>query len=197
MQKTFTPLCPQELPVIGGELIVPELNRQAEFARLRIGSKDAHSPRAIWVADKENPILSSIEGDNVDVRWPLHAVPGMVGFELVSGLPHPKYYDYFVWKGVEPDMHPYGACYHDHAEHLSTGVLEYLLVNNIKTVIVGGLALDYCVKTTVLQLRRADFNVVLNLAATRGIDETACEAAISEMKNMSISIIASVDELAL
>ena len=197
MQKTFTPLCPQELPVIGGELIVPELNRQAEFARLRVGSKDAHSPYAIWIADTENPILSSIEGDNVDVRWPLHAVPGTPGFELVPGLPHPKHYDYFVWKGIEPDMHPYGACYHDHAEHLSTGVLEYLLVNNIRTVIVGGLALDYCVKITVLQLRRASFNVIVNLAATRGIDENTSEVAIGEMKNMSVKIISSLNELAL
>ena len=36
--------------------------------------------------------------------WPLHCVPSTKGFELISGLPHPKDYDYFIWKGIEPDM---------------------------------------------------------------------------------------------
>ena len=42
-QKTFTPLCPDELPVAEGDKIVPELNAQAEFAALRVASRDAHS----------------------------------------------------------------------------------------------------------------------------------------------------------
>ena len=66
----------------GATEIVDELNTQAQFAAYRLGSKDAHSPQAIWVATKEFPILSPVAGDNVDVRWPLHAVPGTKGFEL-------------------------------------------------------------------------------------------------------------------
>ena len=120
VQKTFTPLCPAELPVPGGDLIASELNAQVRFAALRIGSKDAHSPEAIWVADEKNPMLSFIMGEDVDVRWPIHAVPGTKGFELLDDLPQPRDYDFFVWKGVEVDMHPYGSCYHDHAEKLNT-----------------------------------------------------------------------------
>ncbi len=172
-----------------------ELNRQAELANFRVGSKDAHSPKAIWVADSEHPVLSPIVGDNVDVRWPLHAVPGTVGFELLPGLPHPKNYHYFIWKGIELDMHPYGACYHDHAQKLSTGVIEYLSVNKVETVIVGGLALDYCVKTTILQLIHAKFNVILNLAATRGIAVDTIEQAIDDMQNAGVIIINSAVEL--
>lgn len=194
-QQTFTPLCPDELPVSEGDEIVEELNRQAEFTAVRVGSKDAHSPKAIWVADEKNPVLSPITGDNVDVRWPIHAVPGSPGFELLPGLPHPKHYNYFVWKGVELDMHPYGACYHDHAERLSTGVIEYLLKKEIETVIVGGLALDYCVKTTVLQLVKAKFKVILNLAATRGIADDTIEQAIHEMQTVNVTIIDSAADL--
>lgn len=36
-QKGFTPLCPDELPVSGGDKIVPELNFMASLASLRIG----------------------------------------------------------------------------------------------------------------------------------------------------------------
>ena len=53
-QKTFTPVCPDELPVTEGDKIVPELNAQAEFAALRVASRDAHSPYAKWIATPEH-----------------------------------------------------------------------------------------------------------------------------------------------
>ena len=34
-QNTFTPVCPNELPVAEGDTIAPELNAQAQFASLR------------------------------------------------------------------------------------------------------------------------------------------------------------------
>src|SRR5690606_6338903 len=83
-QNTFTPVCPDELPVAGGTEIVPELNAMARLASLRLGSKDAHSPKAVWVADADNPPLSPLTGHaNADIRWPVHAVPGTKGFELI------------------------------------------------------------------------------------------------------------------
>jgi nicotinamidase/pyrazinamidase len=194
-QKTFTPLCPDELPVPEGTAIVDELNKQAQFAQYRIGSKDAHSPQAIWVADKEHPAFTPIKGDNVDIRWPVHAVPGTKGFESIAGLPKVTEYDYFVWKGVELDLHPYGACYHDFKEHMSTGLIEYLHYHGIKLIIAGGLATDYCVKTTVLQLLRAGFKVIVNLAACRGITPATTEKAIAEMKKTGAIMVQSADEL--
>lgn len=176
-EYTFTPECPDELPVAGGTDIVPELNAQAAHAGYRLGSKDAHPPNADWVADEEHPPFTPIEGENMDVHWPVHAVPGTRGFELLEGLPDVTDYDHFVWKGVEPDMHPYGACYHDHARTLSTGVVEFLDRHGVTTVLVGGLATDYCVKHTALELRDAGFRVVINLAAVRGVaEDTTTEA---------------------
>ena len=180
-QYTFTPACPDELPVPGGDTIADELNQQAAFAAWRLGSKDAHSPRALWVSSEQQPPFSPIEGANMDIRWPRHAIPGTRGFELLDGLPHPADYDFFVWKGVEPDMHPYGACYHDLAGRMSTGLIEFLHSNNINTVLVGGLATDYCVRHTVLQLLDAGFNVVVNRSAIRGVADESSRHAIAEM----------------
>jgi nicotinamidase/pyrazinamidase len=194
-QKCFTPLCPLELPIPEGHLIVDELNQQAHFADLRIGSKDAHCPHAVWIADKNHPQLSPVEGKHVDVRWNKHAIVGEVGFELLDGLPHPADYDYFIWKGIEPDMHPYGCCYHDLENKLSTGLIEYLRINQIDTIIAGGLALDYCVKTSVLQLRDAGFNVIVNLAACRGIDSATYEQAIAQMQKQSVTFINNAAQL--
>lgn len=194
-QKTFTPLCPQELPVPGGDEIASELNAQAEFASARIGSKEAHHPDAVWVADDDHPQLSPVDGDNVDVRWVKHSITGTTGFELIPGLPAISDYDYFVWEGIELDMHPYGVCYHDLQEKLSTGVIEFLQNRQIEVVIVGGLATDYCVKNTVLQLRRAGFNVVLNLGACRGIADDTTQAALAEMREQGVAIVHAANEL--
>ncbi|TQV72238.1 isochorismatase family protein [Aliikangiella marina] len=194
-QYTFTPECPKELPVAGGTEIVPALNQQAKLARLRVGSKDAHSPKAVWVAHEIQPMFSEVKGDNVDIAWNEHAVPGTKGFELIDGLPRPAEYDFFVWKGIELDMHPYGACYHDLADQMSTGVIEYLKLNEIENVIVGGLATDYCVKTTACQLRSAGFNVIVNLSACRGIAEDTIASAIEEMKQQGIVIVENIEQL--
>lgn len=181
-QKTFTPLCPNELPIAEGDQIADELNQQAKKAQFRIGSKEAHSARAVWVANAAHPVLSPIAGDNVDVYWPAHSVPGTLGFELVDGLPAITEYDFFIWEGIELDMHPYGACYHDHAERLSTGVIEFLRQHHVTTVIVGGLATDYCVKTTVLQLLRAKFQVIVNTAACCGLMPATTQTALNTMQ---------------
>ncbi|MBB70810.1 MAG: nicotinamidase [Legionellales bacterium] len=194
-QNTFTPVCPDELPVPQGDEIVAALNAQAEFASVRIGSKDAHSPKAAWLADDANPQYSTIEGENMDVRWVAHAMVGTQGFDLITGLPPVTDYDYFVWKGVECDMHPYGACYHDFAEKLSTGAIEFLRGQGITTVIVGGLATDYCVKSTVLQLVKAGFAVIVNLTACRGIAPDTTQAAIDEMQQAGAVCIEQLDQL--
>ena len=194
-QYCFTPVCPNELPISGGDEIADELNEQAKYAGFRIGSKDAHPADALWVATEHNPQHTPISGPHVDVHWKAHAIPGSKGFQLLKGLPHPADYDYFVWKGVEPDMHPYGACYHDLTSKLSTGVIEYLRVHQVSTVIVGGLATDYCVKTTVLQLLEAHFKVIVNLSACRGIHEDTVESAINAMQQQGAIIVKHTDEI--
>lgn len=185
------------MPVVEGDTIGPELNRQASYAKYRIGSKDSHSEHAIWVADERKPTYTPLEGENVDMHWPKHAVPGTLGFELIAGLPHPKDYDFFVWKGVEPDMHPYGLCYHDHAERLTTGVIEFLKNHAVDTIILGGLALDYCVKISALQLVKAGFRVIVNLAATKPLAQESATLAVEAMQTAGVVFIESSNDLEL
>ena len=103
-QCCFSPLCPDELPVPEGHHIVDELNAQAKFASLRVGSKDAHPPEAIWVATTDYPMFTPIQGENVDVRWVRHAVPGTRGFELLPGMHQVIEYNFCVWNGIEPEL---------------------------------------------------------------------------------------------
>lgn len=194
-QKGFTPQCPGELPVNDGHLIVDALNSQAKLATIRVGSKDAHCEGAYWETSEDKPIFSEVGMKNVDIRWPRHCVVGTFGGQLLDGLPNETEYDYFVWKGIEKDLHPYGACYHDLAGKLSTGVIEFLKSKNVDTVIVGGLATDYCVKTTAIQLKKAGFKVVVNLEACKGISKDSIDKAIEEMMNYKIEIMNTLKEV--
>ena len=194
-QKSFA-VMPNELPVPGGGEIVDELNFMATFADVRVASKDAHAPNAPWVVKEHKDMLKPTGMPNADLTWVSHCVPGTEGFEFLDGLPDPSWYSLIVYKGLERDYHPYGACAADILGKMSTGVIEFLKFNGIKRVIVGGLALDFCVKTTALQLAAADFEVVLYMPACRGISEEGCEKALAEMKAAGIQIINNKQELA-
>lgn len=195
-QKGFSELCPNELPVKGALDIVPELNRQAKKAHLRIASKDAHNPKGVWIADEANPQFSEVGLPNVDIRWAKHCTVGEEGFDFLPGLPDYMEYDFVVSKGIEKFLHPYGIAYHDLADTKSTGVIEYLKQNNITTLILGGLAEDYCLLTSAIQFKKAGFDVIVNLAATKAIDfNDSKKKAEDEMLSLGIKLVDSEEDI--
>lgn len=196
-QRGFSPLCPQELPVPEGDQIVNELNAQATFTGARLVSKDCHPAEAPWVAETPEETFQPVTGNfpDLDVKWPPHCVVGTEGNRLLPGLPAEADYDLVIEKGIDPLKHPYGACYQDLQETESTGVIEWLHKRGMTTLIVGGLATDYCVKTTVLQLLRAGFKVIVNLAACRGITPDTTTEAIAAMRDQGAVFIDGSHEL--
>ena len=196
-QRGFTTLCPNELPVSGGDEIAEELNRQAEYADYRLVSKDNHPADAPWRTDDPSKVLTPVPGDypNLDVMWPTHCVVGTEGNRLIPGLPDESDYDLVIGKGSDPMKHPYGACYHDLGDSESTGAIEWLQQHDVGTVIVGGLATDYCMKTTALQLARAGFRVIVNLAACRSVNPDTLATDLEQMREAGIELIASASEL--
>lgn len=175
-QKGFTPLCPNELPIEGGDEIVDELNGNATKAKYRIHSKDAHALFPHWMAKKNMLQLTPITGQpDMDCHWNRHCVVGTKGFSLLDGLPHPRDYDFVIYKGAEPDMHPYSAIYQDHAKKISTGIIEWVESLKIRTFILGGLALNLnqdpmCLGATAIDLAKLGYEVIINLGATRSIN---------------------------
>ena len=168
-QKGFTPLCPDELPVVDGDKIVDELNKQNQLVKYKTVSKDVHPNNAVWLANDERPQFSVVGLENSDIAWKAHCMSGTYGVELLDGLPKMSEYDFFVAKGFEPDLHPYSSCYHDLGKKISTGLIEWYNSKDVMTVIVGGLATYYCVGETCKDLSNAGFQVILNLGACKGI----------------------------
>lgn len=194
-QKGFTPLCPNELPVPGGHEIVDALNAMGALAGFRVASKDSHAPNANWVVASHDQMGKKTGLKNADITWVAHCVPGTPGFESLDGLPSPTEYAFMVYKGVEPDLHPYGACYHDLGNTQSTGVIEFLRSKFVERVLVGGLAQEFCVATTAYQLKDAGFEVVLYVPACRALNAEAGAKALIEMRNAGIVIAETEEQL--
>lgn len=197
--NAFTELCPAELPVVGGQDIVPALNEQAKYASFRLGCKEIHGPNFPWVAGEENPQHKKIEGyRHLDQYWNAHSMIGTFGAQLIAGLPKVTEYRYMAYKGMEPDMHPYGGLYHTmnwKEEPVSTGVIEVCLVEDINLVIVGGLAFDFCVKETILQFLDAGIEVIVNMEATRAVFPENIPAVCDELRKAGATIIFNTSEL--
>ena len=196
VQNGFTPLCPLELPVPRGNEIAVEILFMESMSAFRIGSKDWHHPQAMWVASDSAPQFTPIHNvENMDLRWNPHCEGGTFGAQLLEGLKKPQEYDYFVWKGMELDLHPYSAVYHDLKKRLSTGVIEVLRANGLNVVIVAGLATDYCVKETALDLCGAGFLVLLYTPACRGITTEGVKIAIEQMEENGVRVCSTQAEL--
>ncbi len=194
-QKGFSELCPNELPVQGALEIVEELKRNHAKASLRLVSRDMHPPGAAWEAETPQNMLEPVGLPEVDIKWNPHCVVGTSGVELLPGLPAIRDYDFQINKGIDPDAHPYGAFYHDQADTLSTGGIEFLRAKQIETVVVGGLALDFCVKKSVEQLLQAGFKVVLNLASTRAVFPDNAENVAQELSDKGVVLVESSDSI--
>lgn len=196
-QKGFTPICPDELPVPDGDKIADELNFMLSLADLKTASKDWHPQNALWIANESSPQLSELGLPNADVYWGKHCIGGTEGAEFLDGLPKPEEFDYMVYKGLEPHLHPYSACFHGLANKISTGLIEWYRQNNVEVVLVGGLAYEFCVKQTVMDLREAGFDVALYTPAVRGIFPDLMEKAKEEMLVADVIIDESPEDLQL
>jgi len=85
--------------------------------------------------------------------------------------------------GREPEHEGYSGFDHTDLERV-------LRDHDVETVHVAGLALDYCVKETALDARRAGFDVVLHRDATRAINvaDGDDERAIEELRTAGVRV---------
>lgn len=113
---------------------------------------------------------------------------------LISGLPKPDEYTYFIWYGVDQNLHAQGACYHDANEKLSTGIIEYLQTLCVQCVLIGGLSLSD-VFTTAVQIRKKGFETIINLHACGQYSKEEKNDLIQKCNAWHIRVIHSLDEL--
>jgi nicotinamidase/pyrazinamidase len=202
-QNGFTPLCPDELPVPGGNLIGVELAKQNTKFKFKTLSRDIHPLNAIWIATAEKPQLTPIVDEkNVDVHWNAHCISGTYGAEILKELGDVHDFNFLVNKGVDANLHPYTGVYHDQEKTISTGLIEYYEKNDILSVVVGGLALNMedtplCAGSTIMDLSDAGFQVILNLSTTKSLGSEKGRIDFIDMlvNDYNVFLVDSVDDI--
>lgn len=106
--------------------------------------------------------------------WPPHCIQGSPGAAFHPEL-HVPAKAWIVSKGTERDREQYSALE-------GTGLSERLRDAGVRRLWVGGLALDYCVRASVLDACRAGFEVHLLVPATRPVDPQQGEQVLAELR---------------
>lgn len=154
------------LAVPDGDAVVPAANRWIARARAEgmpiIASRDWHPADHASFREQGGP-------------WPPHCVQGSPGAEFHPDLAVPAD-ALVVSKGSSPDFDSY-------SDFDGTGLADRLRALAVQRLFIGGLALEYCVRATVLDALAAGFEAHLLLDATRALEVHPgdAEAALAEM----------------
>lgn len=159
----------------GGSLPVPERDEVIPLLNQYI-RKFMQAGAPIFATRDWHPV-NHISFKHQGGPWPPHCVQHTEGAEFHPGLKLPEGTK-IVSKGIEPTGEAYSG-------FEGTCLAEKLTKRGIGRLFIGGLATDYCVKTTVLDALDLGFNVVILEDAIRGVDVTVgdSEKAIREMVN--------------
>jgi nicotinamidase/pyrazinamidase len=158
------------LAVPDAEAVVEPINQMAREARFVIATRDGHPPDHGSFVEQGGP-------------WPVHCVSGTAGAELHPGIDR-GLIDAVVDKGQAPDREGYSG-FED------TELEDLLRDRGVDGVDVTGLALDYCVKATALEARRAGFDVTVHRGATRAVEVQPgdTERAVEELRAAGIEVV--------
>jgi len=121
--------------------------------------------------------------------WPVHCVQNTKGAEFHPALRNDPRIN-VISKGLGDTN-----CYSAFDE---TNLLDQLHQQNVEEVVVGGLATDYCVKSTVLDALKNGFKVKALENAMRAVDVQPGDGdrAIEEMRAAGAVILSTEDRLA-
>ncbi len=115
--------------------------------------------------------------------WPPHCVQGTAGAELHPGLDRSRI-DEVVDAGDRADVEGYSA-------FDGTDFESRLRSRGVDSLVVGGLATDYCVRATALDARAVGFDVKLVTDAIRGIEAQPgdVERALVDMQEAGVELV--------
>ncbi|KAK7047218.1 NAD(+) salvage pathway protein [Paramarasmius palmivorus] len=205
--------CPPSgsLAVTDGRTIAPIINNLLDLPFvLKVATKDFHPPNHVSFAANHPPpdnipfdsyytVHNPYNDSETDTTrlWPVHCVQGTPGVELIPEFNVSKV-DNIIEKGTDARVEMYSAFEapfrHPIVKEASSGLEQLLRDNEVTDVFVVGLAMDYCVKSTAIDAKKAGFAAYVVQEATKAVDpsDAGWGAAATEMANEGVPLI-SVD----
>lgn len=158
------------LAVADGDAVIKPINRLAQSVPLVVATRDWHPPDHRSFSAQGGP-------------WPEHCVRETHGAQIHHGIDSSRI-DAVVDTGRTPEQEGYSGFEDTELEGL-------LRAHVVDTVHVAGLALDYCVKRTALDAKRAGFDVIVHRAATRAVEVKPGdgERAVAELRAAGVRVL--------
>jgi nicotinamidase/pyrazinamidase len=182
------------LPVPHGDEVIPIANELQQRFELILATRDWHPPsHGSFAANHpgkkpgDRIMLDGVE----QILWPVHCVQNTHGAEFAPSFETSRIAHVFH-KGIDRRIDSYSTFF-DNAHRRETGLADYLKERSIKDIYLLGLALDYCVKYSVLDARHLGFvtHVILDGCRGIGLQPGDLDRALDEMKRVGANLLQS------
>ena len=173
------------LAVAGGAAVAGKISKFLETADydLVVASRDWHNPHS----NNSGHFADIGSEPNYTTTWPVHCVADTVGANYHSNLNTELIGEhifkgqgqngYSIFEGVTSDGQPFA---------------ELLASHQIDEVDVVGIATDHCVLASAMDSKSHGLKVRVISSLTAGVSETSTEAAIDQMIDNGIEVVASL-----
>jgi nicotinamidase/pyrazinamidase len=169
------------LAVPDGDAILPVVREQMAAHALVVLTQDWHPAGHGSFASTHGaePFSTTEMPYGTQVLWPDHCVQGSTGAAFAADLPLDAH-RLLIRKGTNPAVDSYSAFFeNDHTT--PTGLGAALRELGVDSLVLVGLATDYCVKYTALDGRKLGFDVTVLEDGVRGIAPDTVAQAWDEM----------------
>lgn len=195
VQKDF--LTDGALAVPDGEFVISPIIKLSRLIDTVVLTQDWHpADHKSFASNHEDaaPFTMTEMPYGPQVLWPDHCVQGRAGAELMLTEEVMNTAILTVRKGMNPEVDSYSA-FMENDKETRTGLAGFLKDRKIDTVVLTGLALDYCVAYSALDAVDAGFRTIVVLEATRAIAEETKVAQIQAMQDAGVEIVETVADL--
>ena len=183
--------CPGgQLAVTDGDQVVGPINQMISQANAVIATQDWHPAGHTSFAsrhDGRNPFETIEVSYGPQTLWPDHCVQGTEGAAFHPDL-HIDVAQMIIRKGFCAEVDSYSAFF-ENDKTTVTGLHGYLQDRGVQTLVMAGLATDYCVAYSALDAARLGYEVQVILPACRAIDlEGSLAAAAQQMTSAGVRL---------
>ncbi len=158
---------------------------------LIVATQDWHPPDHVSFASNhpgKKPFDTIERSGTVQVLWPVHCVQGAEDAEVLIDS---SLFDAVVRKAQNPQFDSYSAVKDDSG--VKTGLEDILRERGVTSIVIYGIATDYCVKATAIDLAHAGFKVVAVEQLSRGVAPETSAQALKQMQEEGVRLIKDLD----
>ena len=192
--------CPGGALAVGaGDEVIAPLNRLADlFARkggIVAATQDWHPAGHASFASSHPGMapgqMIELAQTGAQMLWPDHCVQGSQGADFHAALDTAPV-GIIIRKGMRRNLDSYSAFF-ENDRKTPTGLDGFLRARSADTVVLGGLATDYCVLYSALDAAAQGYRTFVALDACRavGIPEGSQERALKMMQDAGIILVSS------